>query len=304
MDPVTHFCSGIVAKNFLTKKRGITATLIFGLVSMSPDIDNFIGVSGNPFLYLLHHRGFTHSFLGGFILAYILYMISKMIKYSDDKLLINFYFLILIHILLDVFTNYGTQVFLPFSNSRVGLNAIFIIDPIYLIILIILYFITKKRVNTIFSSYPIFLTFILIFTYPVITLLIKTTYEFKLKGNNQNIIVTTAPFSPIFWKIIEDKGDNYLMYLSYKPGEKLTYKKPDRNLYEILEKDENLKIFKWFLKYPYVNIKKETTKTIYEIADLRFEFPFRQNPFVLKIIVENDNVTYIFRHYRKNLRTF
>jgi len=301
MDPVTHFCSGIVAKNFLTKKSGITTTLIFGLVSMSPDIDNFIGISGNPFLYLLHHRGFTHSFVGGFILAYILYIITKIIKYFDDNLLLNFYILILIHILLDLFTNYGTQIFLPFSNSRVGLNAIFIIDPIYLIILIILYFTTKKRVFTISSFHPIFLTFILIFTYPVITYLIKTTYELKLKGNNPNTIVATAPFSPIFWKIIEDKGDNYQMYLSYKSDEKLIYKKPDRDLYEILNKDENLKIFRWFLKYPYVNIKKENNKTIYELADLRFEFPFRENPFVLKIIVEKDNVSYLFRHYKKNL---
>ncbi len=292
MDPITHFCSGIVAKNFLTEKRDIKTTLIFGLVSMSPDIDNFVGSFGNPFLYILHHRGFTHSFIGGFILAIILYLITKMIKYHDEKLLRNFYILILIHIFLDVMTNYGTQIFLPFSDKRVGLDAMFIIDPIYLIILIIIYFISRNAKRSIQIA-----SFILIFAYPLTSFAIKNFYELSL--NNKNITITTAPLSPIFWKVIEDRGDQNVMYISYSPEKKFYYKKLDQKAFILLEEHCDLKIFKWFLKYPYMMVKNENGKTEYAIADLRFEFPFRNNPFVLHLTEDKDLITYSFRNYSK-----
>lgn len=290
MDPITHFCSGIVAKNYLTKKRDFKTTFIFGLVSMSPDIDNFIGLFGNPFLYLLHHRGFTHSFLGGFILAILLYLIAKVIKYQDEKLLKNFYILILIHIFLDVMTNYGTQIFLPFSAKRVGFDAMFIIDPIYLIILIIFYFISRNAKRTILIT-----SFSLIFAYPITSLAIKTFYQISFKNNK--ITVTTAPFSPIFWKVIEDRVDQNVMYLSYSPDKKFYYNKPNQEVFALLKNNCDLRIFKWFLKYPYMTIKNENGKTEYAIADLRFEFPFRKNPFVLYLTEDEDSIIYTFRNY-------
>src|SRR5690606_4577924 len=42
-----------------------------------------------------------------------------------------FFWCIFTHPLLDSFTSYGTQLFLPFSDYRVELNTIFIIDPAY-----------------------------------------------------------------------------------------------------------------------------------------------------------------------------
>lgn len=44
-----------------------------------------------------------------------------------------FFLALFTHILLDCFTAYGTQVFMPFSDLRVGFNNIAIVDPIYTI---------------------------------------------------------------------------------------------------------------------------------------------------------------------------
>jgi len=302
MDPVTHFCSGIVAKNFISLRKDFKTTVIYGLVAMSPDIDNFIGLIGNPFLYILHHRGFTHSFFGGFLLAYLLFLVAKMIKYTDRNLLKNFFLLILIHIFLDLITNYGTQIFLPFNNDRIALDAIFIIDPIYLIILIISYLITKKvqNIQQHRNKFSYIITLILIFIYPLFSLLLKTIYE-NTYYNRNNTKVTVAPLTPIFWKIIEEKDDKIEFYFSFNKETRYVYDKIDIKVTEILEKDENLKIFKWFLKYPYMNVKNENGHTIYEIADLRFEFPKRENPFKLKLIIENDKITYSMRNYSKSI---
>lgn len=42
-----------------------------------------------------------------------------------------FFWAILTHPILDAFTSYGTQLFLPFSDARVAFNAIAVVDPIY-----------------------------------------------------------------------------------------------------------------------------------------------------------------------------
>ena len=44
-----------------------------------------------------------------------------------------FFWAILTHPILDAFTSYGTQLFLPFSDVRVAFNAIAVVDPIYTI---------------------------------------------------------------------------------------------------------------------------------------------------------------------------
>ncbi|MCX8084188.1 MAG: metal-dependent hydrolase [Calditerrivibrio sp.] len=290
MDPVTHFCSGIVGRNYLTNRRDLKSAIVYGLVSMSPDLDNFVGLFSTPFMYLLHHRGFTHSFVGGFLLSLLLLLLAKTIRYNDVNLLKNFYILILIHIFLDVMTNYGTQIFLPFSNTRVGLDAMFIIDPIFLILIITLYFMGKKNQKS------ALIAFSLIFLYPFSSYIIKTIYETYLNRIEKSYTVTTAPFSPLFWKVIKTEDYSIKMKLTFN-GKSYEYEKVTENILNLLKHDENLKIFKWFLKYPYM--KRNGSK--YEIADLRFEIPFRHNPFVLIIEEDRNRIKYYFRNYEKEI---
>lgn len=296
MDPITHYCSGILAKNYLTDKRDLKTTIIFGLVSMSPDIDNFVGIFGTPFTYLLHHRGFTHSFVGGFLLTVMLVVIAKLIKYHDKRLLLNFYILILIHIFLDVMTNYGTQIFLPFSRERVALNAMFIIDPIYLILLIIFYFMTKKR------SSLVLIGFLFIFLYPIINLSVKNIYEsyLNIKGDKK-ITILTAPLSPFLWRIVEDKGEYYNMKLSFIGKDIKTYKKPSQEILGILEKDENLKIYKWFSTYIYQETLSLNGVKYVTLGDLRFNFPGRNSPFILKLEIKDEVVIYSLGKYSSSI---
>lgn len=297
MDPITHFISGIVAKNYLTKKDCILTTIIYGSVAMSPDIDNFTGTFGTPFTYILHHRGFTHSFFGGFLLAIILFLISKIIKYEDKNILRNFYILILIHIFLDLMTGYGTQIFLPFSNSRIALDAMFIIDPIYIILLIILYFTAKKHKKM------IFLSFLFILIYPTFNFIIKSAYEMKLEiEENKNIDVIAAPLSPLIWKIIREDKENYYVNINFLNDNITKYKKPSPETLMLLEKDKNLKIFKWFLRFPYEEEKVINGEKYIYIKDLRFSIPGRESPFTLTLIKRYNIVYYKMGNFNNSIK--
>ncbi|MCA1932556.1 MAG: metal-dependent hydrolase [Calditerrivibrio sp.] len=296
MDPITHFISGIVAKNYLTKKEGIFTTIIYGSVTMSPDIDNFVGTFGTPFTYILHHRGFTHSFIGGFLLAIILFLISKMIKYEDKNVLRNFYILILIHIFLDIMTSYGTQILLPFSNSRIALDSMFIIDPIYLILLVILYFTAKKYKKLIFLSW------LFIFIYPTFNFFIKSTYEMILAiRENKKIYVTAAPLSPLFWKVIREDEKNYYVNVTFLDGDLTEYKKLSPETLILLEKDNNLKIFKWFLRFPYGEEKIINGEKYLYIRDLRFSILGRESPFTLRLIKKDNTLNYKMGNFNSSI---
>jgi inner membrane protein len=77
------------------------------------------------------------SLIGAFLFAYILSKI-KWTKEIRFRKLWRFSFLALFtHILLDAFTSYGTQLFLPITDWRVSFDSISIIDPVYTIPLLV-----------------------------------------------------------------------------------------------------------------------------------------------------------------------
>ena len=87
------------------------------------------------------HRGYSHSILvsllGAFLIAYFLKNIRQTQSVSYQRLWIFSWLTLFTHALLDTFTAYGTQLFLPFSNVRVGFDSINVVDPVYTLPMII-----------------------------------------------------------------------------------------------------------------------------------------------------------------------
>src|SRR5690606_37923170 len=100
-----------------------------------PDLDVLGGFFMGEVEYVNFHRGYSHSLIFAFIIAPILgWLVSKSAWSVGQPTLFwvkLFFWSIFTHPLLDIFTSYGTQIFLPFSDYRVELNTIFIIDPAY-----------------------------------------------------------------------------------------------------------------------------------------------------------------------------
>ncbi|NBC04539.1 MAG: metal-dependent hydrolase [Bacteroidetes bacterium] len=136
MDSITQITLGAaLGEALLGKKIGYRAAAWGALLGTTPDLD----ILANPFLdnvaEISFHRGFTHSVL---FCLFASPMFGFAINYLQKKWEVGwkkwtqFAFLVFFtHIILDVQTTYGTQVFYFFSDRPVTTDSIFIIDPVY-----------------------------------------------------------------------------------------------------------------------------------------------------------------------------
>ena len=152
MDPISQGAIGALAAQTSVRHKNLAkVTLVGCLAGLAPDLDVLIQSREDPILFLEYHRQFTHSLL--FIPFGSLLVAIALLGFLKDSL--NFKTIYLAsflgfatHGLLDACTSYGTQLFWPFSNTRVSWNNISIVDPLFtlpIIFLIITGLKTKRR---------------------------------------------------------------------------------------------------------------------------------------------------------------
>ena len=154
MDSLTQAALGAaIGEAALGKQIGNKGAVLGAIVATIPDLDVAFYLFYDKLEMLSIHRGYSHSILfsiiGAFLIAYILQRIKWTKKISYQRLWIFTWLALFTHMLLDAFTAYGTQLFLPFSDARVGLDSINVVDPVYTLPLIFglvgsLYFFRKK----------------------------------------------------------------------------------------------------------------------------------------------------------------
>jgi inner membrane protein len=137
MDTLTHALSGALLARATAPQQSDEKTLPLGrrlfvafLAAAVPDLDFVINYIG-PVEYLLHHRGATHSLILLPLWAYLLARLCAVIWRRDRTWSAYFgviAFSLGIHIAGDWITSFGTMVFAPLSDARVGIGTTFIID--------------------------------------------------------------------------------------------------------------------------------------------------------------------------------
>ena len=142
MDSITQGVLGAaIGEAILGKEIGNKAAIIGAIVATVPDLDVVLYLFYNKFEMLSIHRGFSHSIafsiLGALLIAFVLSKIKWLQNIRFQMLLLCTWLCLFTHILLDTFTAYGTQLFLPFSDKRLGFDSINVVDPIYTVPLII-----------------------------------------------------------------------------------------------------------------------------------------------------------------------
>jgi inner membrane protein len=140
MDSLTQIALGIATAELCAGAKLQRRTFLYGAVlGTLPDLDVAVGLLLNPVEGVALHRGFSHSLFAFLFLSPILgWLISKIekgkISLRNATNLVCW--CLLTHVLLDLFTSWGTQVFWPLPN-RVALKTIFVIDPLYTLPLLI-----------------------------------------------------------------------------------------------------------------------------------------------------------------------
>lgn len=136
MDLLTQGILGAaVGEAVLGRKVGNKAPLWGAVGGIVPDLDTL----ANPFLSDVHelifHRGITHSIFFAVVAAPLLGALVHRINRDGPatwrQWTVLMFWALFTHPLLDCFTTYGTQLFLPFSAYPVALNTIFVVDPLF-----------------------------------------------------------------------------------------------------------------------------------------------------------------------------
>ena len=148
MDSITQIVLGAACGEIaLGKKIGNKAILFGAIGGTIPDLDVLIGklFYTNEIDSLAFHRGIMHSIpfaiVGALIFGFLSYKVYDYgyLRRGTTSLkdwIWLFFLSILTHPILDSFTPYGTQLFLPFSDYRVAFNNIAVVDPLYTLPLI------------------------------------------------------------------------------------------------------------------------------------------------------------------------
>jgi len=148
LEPITHFLTGACLARTGFNRKTALATATMALAAEAPDID-ILGNFKDPVFGFAHHRGFTHSFLGLFLvqaavvaLMYVIWrMRGRKVKGPDlpprwGLLFVVAYIAGLTHILLDFTNNYGVRPFWPFWEKWYSWDIVFIVEPVILVLLV------------------------------------------------------------------------------------------------------------------------------------------------------------------------
>jgi len=136
MDSITQAALGAAVAEFgMGGKRLGNKAILWGVgLGTLPDLDVLVNPWLDSIQRLEWHRGISHSLVFMVVASPLIGWLISRIHRGDvpmARAAWTTFAILFTHVLIDVFTVYGTMVFEPFSDRRVGFNNLFIIDPLF-----------------------------------------------------------------------------------------------------------------------------------------------------------------------------
>lgn len=285
MDSLTQAALGAAIGQAILGKEGDWKPLAAGaLIATIPDLDEILYLFYDGFEMLRIHRGFSHSILfcliGAFPLAFAISKMKWAQKFNYLRMW-NFTFLCLItHVILDTFTSYGTQLLLPFSDARLGLDSINVVDPVYTLPLLLgslLGLIIPSLKNHHFRLNTIGLT--VSTGYLLLTLVVKqeigSRVEADLISNNidsQKVLTMPVGTANLNWYGVVKTSDGMYMkhYNLFSENDQELVYFPSNDEYLVGLNSEWVATMKWFSKGFYTVEKTPESVRFYNMqVDMR-----------------------------------
>lgn len=314
MDSLTQIVLGAACGEIVLGKKIGNKALLFGAIGGTiPDLDVFIGklLYNNEIQAMAFHRGFMHSILfavlGAFLFGWITYQLYNTGVRKETTTIKNwiwlFFLSIFTHPILDCFTPYGTQLFVPFSDYRVAFNTISVVDPLYtvpfLLSLIIMMFFNRKRTRRTWwlkagiyvSSAYMFFTIINKF---YIDAVFRKSFE-KAGIPYNRFSAQPTILNNILWYAVAESDTQYHLTFYSLFDKSATANKiitVEKNHDLINMSDSNLQTLAWFSN-GYYNLSKKDKIGTYKYVDLRYPMlnpdDINTSVFNFTIFFENEN---------------
>lgn len=233
MDSVTQFALGsAVGLACLGRRTGPRkAALLGGVLGTLPDLDVFIPVH-DPVDAFVSHRGASHSLIAQAVATPLIGEITRLSfrELRDRRMLVYLavYLCLATHALLDGMTVYGTRLLWPLWPEPVGLGSIFIIDPLFTLPLVIVFFMAlfQRRWRSRFTN-VVTIGLVLPILYlgwsAVAQQIVHNRAEAMLDEARlrvDRILSIPTPFNTLYWRAIVMSGERYLnLYLPILGGQ-------------------------------------------------------------------------------------
>lgn len=314
METITHGLTGVVmAKAGLNKDLGRWGTWAGLMAGLFPDLD-YIFILGGRELYIRYHRDFTHSLIFVVPIAVLLSILFSRLSGKGRFLIFLRICLpvLLVHILMDLITSYGTVILSPISSKRYAWDLVFILDPYFFTLLFIPFLaaILLKRWSKGISRISILLvSFYITFCAIQHNRAIGLASEFSRSQGIRAIRIASIPqpLSPFRWmNLIEedeyvyqgfvdllkrggskDGGSSFLDRLinRYSSPKGIIYRKwrkeGESPLVNKAMEMEGTRRFFWFARFPIaIAFEGENSTNRVEFFDLRFYITEDRKPFV------------------------
>jgi len=282
MDSVTQIALGAsIAEAVMQNKVGRKAALWGAICGTLPDLDVLIPM-GNAVKDFTYHRAESHAFfymaLATPLLVWLITKIHPKTKEHKIRWLIVVFLSLATHSILDSFTVYGTQLFLPFSNFPVGWSTIFVIDPLYTIPLLLgltaIFLISKNpKLALKLNMAGIAISSLYLVWSIGAKAHISSVAETSLLNQNISVsktLVGPSPFNTILWRVIGMTDSGYVegvySLLDNSDDIEFKFRSSENNLLDPISDNWNVNRLQWFTKgfYKVSNIDNKIV-----ITDLR-----------------------------------
>jgi inner membrane protein len=281
--------------------------LLCVLAANSPDADVVVGIFGDRWDLLQHHRGITHSLVGTAFLA----LLAPLIFYGFDRLWAlvrrhapktNFRGLLIAscivtatHPILDWTNNYGIRFLLPWNPHWSYGDLVFIVDPfLWLILVVGLLLIWRAgnewRAKIAFASFAIVVAYwgALEFAHSRAVAQGREAAQQIVIAKGESIVRLAAMptlANPLRWDcVFETNKASYRFPVALNgqtpAGRVVRYAKPTGPLAAALQEvsdQKSARVFLGFARFPVAQLADPncTRQTLLQIADLRYTEPGR-----------------------------
>lgn len=281
MDSLTQAAlGGVVTYAVLGRKIGKRAAIYGMALGTLPDLDVLIDFGG-PIENMIHHRGFSHSFLVHTavspILGWLFFQKLGDREASFSQWSIAIFLCFITHSLADFFTVYGTKLLWPLTDHPFAHAILFIIDPAYTLPLMIALLGTLMvKDRSVAQKLTLWmLTFSTM--YLIWSVAAKSTIDQQVqnalnaRGIHPEVYESApAPLNTLLWRAVAvEKEKYYEIWASvFDKVDDIQVRKFDRSLTLLkpIENHPSVLRLKWFTKGQYKAWQKEDV--IY-LSDLR-----------------------------------
>lgn len=301
MDPITHTLTGVlVAEAGFRQRLGPAATVALAVAAEIPDVDYALRLWDRT-LYLAHHRGLTHSLLMAPALAAL--VAAACLPLSRDRRFWPLFGLSLLgvgmHLFEDLVTSFGTMLLAPFAWDRFALDWVFIIDPYFsgmLLAALVLAWAWRRQALRV-ARVGVAAIALYVALAGVLHGVALGRVERLAADRGWAPTATAAlplPASPFSWSgVVATPEASYQVWFSVwesvlPPPRRYPAMALDGRL-RAAEEAPLVAFFRWFARFPVMEVREESQGPVVELYDLRFRTPVRRHtPFRVRVQMDGD----------------